>query len=227
MLEMCLHTSLIPPHIHVAICCRLLVVFLLSLVSSVLVAVVGHHSRPTAVLLATFFGYALSQDLFLCVRILWNIAHRKIFFKFPTSNCFDCKPVIRWKVYTLVSTLQGVVLLIISLPLVYFTFTAEESAKFVASKVAGGCVLTLSVFLWASGSSQGIYILGLFRNPLHPWTSEDIQKFKYWRRILEYFSVPGRLVLGYGELGLCIANTYMWLISPVPAFSLQSPHCSC
>ena len=176
--------------------------FLLSLVSTVLVAVIGHYTRPTAVLLAALFGYILSQDLSLYVRIFWNIAHRKIFSKFPTSNCFDCRPVVHWKVYALVSALQGVVLLTISLPLIYVTFTAKDSAKAVASKVAGGCVLILSVFLWASGFSQGIYILGLFRNPLHPWNSEDVKKFKSWRKILNHFSVPGRLVHGYGELSM-------------------------
>lgn len=168
--------------------CRLLIVFLLSAFSTVVVIIIGHYSSSSAaLLLAVITGYLLSQDLFLFADIILNLiskrsfqAHRKVF----------------WHV--LASTVSGCVLLITNGLLVYFSFTASDMAKKLASRVTGSCVIVLNVLLHSSSVCQRPYILGLFRNPLHPWRSEDVQKFKSWRRRLSYCSLPRTFVLTYG-----------------------------
>ena len=181
-------------------CFRLLVVFLLSAVSAVVVAVTGQYGSATAaLLLASLSGYLLSQDIFLSANTLLSSSHRIL----PKKLKEFLKPaVIRWKVYLrhlLVSVVKSSVLLTVSLLLVYFSLTAKDSAKRVASKVTGGCLIALTVLLRAGAACQGIYLLGLVRNPLHPWWSEDVQRYNSWRKRLSYCSIPRRLMLTYGN----------------------------
>ena len=181
---------------------RLLVMFLFSLISVLLVAVVEAHSRLAGFLLAACFGYTLSQDLSHLVRIFWSITCKKPSFKIPTSICFYCNFATNWKVFVLISVLKGVVLLSLSSLLIYATFMAKGSAGVTGSKTVGGCVLTLSVLLWLSATSQGIYVLGVFRNPLHPWNLKNLKKFKQHKAIPWFYGIPRRIILDYGKVGI-------------------------
>ena len=178
---------------------RLLVMFLLSLISVLLVAVVGAHSRLAGLLLAACFGYTLSQDLSHFVRIFWSITCKRPRFKIPTLIWFHNKFATNWKVFVLISVLKGVVLLSLSSLLVYVTFMAKCSARVTASETVGGCVLALSVLLWLSATSQGIYVLGVLRNPLHPWNLKTVKKFKQHKVIPCFYGTPLRIILDYGK----------------------------
>ena len=177
---------------------RLLVVFLLSVFSTLTVAVTGQYSSSTAtLLLATTTGYLLSQDLFLITNILMNYSRRKSSVGFEANRSIRVRQKSFFR-HILVSSVRGCLLLIVSVLLVYFSSTAKDTAKRVAGRVAGSCTVALTLFLWTSGTCQGIYVLGLFRNPLHPWRSEDVQKYKSWRKKLSFCSMLRTLVLTYG-----------------------------
>ena len=90
--------------------------------------------------------------------------------------------------------------MLITLLVVYFSSTGGKESRNMAGKVLGSSVVALWCVLRFSGASQGIYILGLFRNPLHPWKStEDIQRYKIWRKRLSYCSILPQLALTYGQ----------------------------
>ena len=170
--------------------------FLLSLVSTVLVATVAHFSNSTAaLLLASASGYLLSHDLFSLSPII-NPLIRLLFKTKRLSSKVQWKPYTR---HLVISSLRGSVLMLISLLLVYFSSSARGGSKTVAGRVLGSILITLWLVLSISGASQGIYVLGLLRNPLHPWrSSEDIQRYKAWRKRLSYCSILPQLALTYG-----------------------------
>jgi hypothetical protein len=169
--------------------------FLLSLVSTVLVATVAHFSNSTAaLLLASASGYLLSHDLFSLSPII-NPLIRLLFKTKRLSSKVQWKPYTR---HLVISSLRGSVLMLISLLLVYFSSSARGGSKTVAGRVLGSILITLWLILSISGASQGIYVLGLLRNPLHPWrSSEDIQRYKAWRKRLSYCSILPQLALTY------------------------------
>lgn len=169
---------------------RLLVAFLLSMMSTITVSTIAHYASTTpALLIATITGYLLSHDLFLLPAIIpvytaWR------------QNTFT----INWKriCHFLISPIKGCSLVIVSVLLVYFSTTADGGSRVLAVRILGSCILALTLLLRISSTFQSTYILRLFRNPLHPWRSEDVRRFKSWRRRLSYCSIPGRLVLSYG-----------------------------
>ena len=170
--------------------------FLLSVFSTLMVSIIAQYSSYTAsLLLAVVTGYLLSQDPFLSARILSHSLRRK----------GNGSSKIHWKTFVrhlLTSTARGSVLLVLSILLVYFSSTANDIAKRTASRVTGGCIIALHLFLYIASACQGTYVLGLFRNPLHPWRSDDVQKYKSRRERLSYCSIPRTLVLTYGKFDL-------------------------
>lgn len=175
--------------------CRLVIVCLLSAFSTATVVITGHYSSSTAtLLLAATTGYLLSQDIFLFTNILSNLTRRK------SPLGFRAKRSTR-KIFfhhVLAPTVRGCILIVISALLVYFSSTASDMTKRLASRVAGSCVIVLTLLLLTSNACQRPYVLGLLRNPLYPWRSENVEKFKSWRKKLSYFSLPRRVVLMYG-----------------------------
>lgn len=168
---------------------------LLSAFSTATVAIVGHYSSSTAtLLLAATAGYLLSQDLFLFTNILSNHTQRKSPLGFRAKRS-TMKIFFR---HVLVPTVRGCILIVISTLLVYFSSTASDMAKRIASRVAGSCIIVLTLLLLTSNTCQRPYVLGMLRNPLYPWRSENVEKFKSWRKKLSYFSLPRTLVLTYG-----------------------------
>ena len=174
--------------------------FLLSVFSTLIVTITAQYGSYTAsLLLAVTTGYLLSQDLFLSARVLLHSLRRKA----------NGSSQIHWKTFArhlLKSTAGGSVLLVVSILLVYFSSTANGMAKRTASRVTGGCVIAIHLLLYMSSACQGTFILGLFRNPLHPWRSDDVQKYKSWRKRLSYCSIPRTLVLTYGKCYTLILN---------------------
>ena len=165
---------------------------LLSAFSTATVAITGHYTSSTAtLLLATTAGYLLSQDLFLFTNILSNHTQKK------SPIGFRAKRSIFFR-HFIAETVRGCILIVISALLVYFSSTASDMVKRLASRVAGSCIIVLTLLLLTSNACQRPYVLGLLRNPLYPWRSENVEKFKSWRKKLSYFSFPRTLVLTYG-----------------------------
>ena len=163
--------------------------FLVSLVSTVVVAVTAHYSSFTAaLLLATVSGYLLSHNLF-SITLTFTCLRE--------SNTHS----VQWKPFTrslLIHCLRGFALTTLSILIVYFSSTAKKDTRTVAGTVLGSCVIALSLVLSTTTAGQSVYILGLFRNPLHPWRLDNLERYKTWRRRLSYCSVPTQLALTYG-----------------------------
>lgn len=173
--------------------------------------------RTTAVLLATAFGYVLSQDIFSNLKALGSLLTSKckpisrlfhhlwkgIFSKTFSSYCrINFHPISGFKSYLLhltVSILEGALLLSSSLVIVYFTFTTSGSGASVATTSVGSVLIGLYIAITVSDTVQGVYFLGLFRNPLFPKCSGSTEKFKRWRKCLGYLSIPRRLAVAYSK----------------------------
>ena len=169
---------------------RLLVMFLLSGFSTTLITITAQYGSSTAsLLLAATTGYLLSNDLFFLSTDTLSITR-------ISSTRVRCKSLFR---HLLVSSLRAIVLLIVNLLVVYFSSTAKDRAKRIAGRVIGSCVIALTLFLWAGSACQGTYILRLIRNPLHPWRTDNVQRYKSRRKRLRYCNIPGALMLSYGQ----------------------------
>lgn len=169
--------------------------FLLSVFSTATVVITRHYSNSTtALLLAAITGYVLSQDLFFFTNILSNHTHKGSPLGFKAKK--STRKIFFYR--ALASTVRGSILLVVSALLVYFSSTASGMAKRLASRVTGSCVIVLTLLLLTSNACQRLYVLGLFRNPLYPWRSEQVEKFKSWRKKLSVSSLPRTLVLTYG-----------------------------
>ena len=197
--------------------CRLLVMFTLSVVLVIIPAALPN--RIASVLLATVFGYLLSQDIFSNVKALACLLTSKckpisrltllfwgrVFSKTFSSYChLNCHPISGFKSYLVhlaVAAIEGTILLSFSVVIVYFTFSRSDEN--LLTVVVGSVLIGLYVAVMVSDSLQGVYILGMFRNPLYPKHSGSTEKFKRWRKRLGYLSIPRRLTVAYSESAIC------------------------
>ena len=174
--------------------------------------------RTTAVLLATAFGYLLSQDIFSNLKALAclladskckpisRLSHhlwKGVFSKTYGSYCrIDFHPISGLKSFLLhltVTTLEGALLLSSGLVIVYFAFNTSGSSANPATTRVGSALIGLFIVITLSDAFQGVYFLRLFRNPLFPKCSGSTEEFKKWRKYLSYLSIPRRLALAYGK----------------------------
>ena len=195
--------------------CRLLAMFTISVVSVTIPAALTN--RTTAVLLATAFGYLLSQDIFSNLKALACLLNSKckpitrlshhfwkgVFSKTFSSYChIDFHPISGLKSFLLhvtVTTLEGALLLSSGLVIVYFTFNTSGSGANLATTSVGSVLIGLFIVITLSDTFQGVYFLRLFRNPLFPKCSGSTKKFKRCRKYLSYLTIPRRLALAYGK----------------------------
>lgn len=184
-----------------------------SLVSVVTVTVLT--DRSVAVLLAAAFGYVLSQDIFSNVKVLGYIISkcgpflrlrspcRRVFSKtFGSYSSLDFHPISDPRSYAAtlaIGILKGVILLTISLVITHFAFDLSGGAEDLTQTIVASSLIALYVVSLASDSLQGVYVLRVFRNPLHPHNCENVEKFRKKRKLLSYISVPKRLTALYGE----------------------------
>ena len=195
--------------------------FTLSLASATIVAVLTHHT--VAILLATAFGFLLSQDIFTNLKALAYLLPSKcsrnhqspcsgIFSKSYSSYCIlDFHPVSDSRVYLTslaIGICKGAVVLAAGLVAIYFTFRASRDSDSLARTVTASILIALYFVLSVSNSLQGMYLLRVFRNPLYPRGCESAGQFKKKRRLLNYFSIPRRVAVSYGELYHSILCTH-------------------
>ena len=195
----------------------MLIQFLLSVVSIVIVSVLPDPALSA--LLATTFTFILSHNLFFtfnlllcCLLSVCPLASSKLktlcssLRKFVSLTGIDCRKTESIKLYLLywtVSILRDALLLGVGLVIVYFTHTAVDAAgRELATSVTGGLLLGALLVGVVSDGVQGVYILGVVRNPLHPWYCDNATRFKTRRRLLHYFAFPRTLVSNYGEWSL-------------------------
>lgn len=187
--------------------------FILSLIAVTIVASLTDHTL--SVLLATAFGFLLSQDIFLNTKALLSFVtlpckigsslRNQLFNKtYISYSAIDFHSVDNYKSYLihlLVSAFKGAFFLAVSLTIVYFVFTLSSAEELVTSIIAG-CVIGLYVLLQFSDTLQSVYIFKIFRNPLFPKQCENAEKFKKGRNRLRYLSIPRRLIVTYCESNL-------------------------
>ena len=193
---------------------RLLVQFLLSVVSMVIVSVLPDSALSA--LLATTFTFILSHNLFFTFNLLLcsllsvcPLAGNKLnalcssLGKFVSLTGIDCHKTESAKVYLLywtASLLRDALLLSVGLVVVYFTHTAVGAAgRELATSVIGGLLLGALLVGVVSDRVQGVYVLGVVRNPLHPWYCDNVTRFKTRKRLLRYFAFPRALLSNFGE----------------------------
>lgn len=183
------------------------------LISSIFVAiVVSLHDDILSVLLATTFGFLLSQDVFTCLKspmyLLSFISkskflqsvHNQITTKtFTSLSGWDVNALSELRLFVfhyLVSIIKGAALLGTSLVIVYFTFTSSDE---LGTRITAGLVIGLFCLLQGSCMFQRLYILRIFRNPFYPRQYENVTKFGRKRRLLHYFGIPAGFIHTYCE----------------------------
>lgn len=190
--------------------------FLLSVCSVAIVSAVSDHTLT--VLLSTLFGFILSHDIFSTFGLLiWSLLSvctslprrlkplcdrlpDRIFLSLTGIDFRKTNSIKVHLVYFVLTIFKGVILLSVSLVILYFTFTAADIAsKDLALTVLGGFVLGSFVLVGVSDALQRVYLLRVFRNPLFPWTCDNVAKFKSRRKLLRYFSIPRTLTTNYGK----------------------------
>ena len=192
------------------------------LISSIFVAiVVSLHDDILSVLLATTFGFLLSQDVFTCLKTpmyllsfiskskflqsIHNEITTKIFTSFSGWDVNALSKLTLFVFHYLVSIIKGAALLGTSLVIVYFTFTSSDE---LGTRITVGLVIGLFCLLQGSYMFHRLYLLRIFRNPFFPRQYDNVAKFERKRRLLHYFGIPGGFMHAYCELEFLM----MWLI---------------
>lgn len=195
--------------------CRLTVMFFISSISVAIVASLAALNDTVSVLLATAFGFLLSQDIFTCFKVpiylLLLLSKAKFLHSIHTQFTektftsfygWDCQTMSTLKnlaVHYLISIIKGATLLAASIIIVYFTFLSSGDAEEMGTKIAAGIVIGLFCLLQGSNMLQRIYLFGVLRNPLFPKQAENVTKFNKRRKLLHYVSIPARLIHTFGE----------------------------
>lgn len=189
--------------------------FFMSSISVAIVASLATLNDTLSVLLATAFGFLLSQDLITSSKIplylLSLLSRAKILRSvyvqvtdktFTSFYGWDCQTMSDLKflaVHYVISIIKGATLLAASLVIVYFTFLSNGNAEELGTKIAAGIVIGLFCLLQGSNILQRIYLFGVLRNPLFPMQAENVTKFNKRRKLLHYVSIPARIIHAYGE----------------------------
>ena len=188
--------------------------FFISSISVAIVASLTTLNDTLSVLLATAFGFLLSQDIFTCFKspiyLLSLLSKAKFLHSvrsqltktFTSYYGWDCQTMSNLKtlaVHYLVSIIKGAALLAVSLVIVYFTFLSSGDAEVIGTQVTAGVIIGLFCLLQGSHMLQKIYLFGVLRNPLFPNQAENVTKFYKRRKLLHYASIPARLIDTYGE----------------------------
>lgn len=192
---------------------RLTIMFVVSSISVVIVVLITNDIL--SILLATMFGFLLSQDVFTFIKsplfllslfsdaMLIQSTHNQLANKtFISLYGWDCQTLSSIKtlaIHYTVAIIKGTSLLGTSLVIVYFTFTLSGSAEGLGIRITAGLVIGLFCLLQGSQMFQRIYLFGIFRNPLFPKQSENVLKFNKKRTLLRYFSIPGGYIQAFGE----------------------------
>ena len=195
--------------------CRLTVMFFISSISVAIVVSLATLNGIVSVLLATAFGFFLSQDIFTCFKVpiyllsllsktkFLNSVHaqftEKTFTSFYGWDCQTMSTVKNLAIHYLISIINGTTLLAASVVIVFFTFLSSGDAKEMGTKITAGMVIGLFCLLQGSSMLQRIYLFGVLRNPLFPKQAENVAKFNKRRKLLHYASIPARLIHTYGE----------------------------
>lgn len=191
--------------------------FFVSSISVAIVAYLATLNYTVAVLLATSFGFILSQDLFTCFKsplyllsLLTNAkflhsVHSQFTNKtFTSLYGWDCRTMSSWKivgVHYLISVIKGAALLAASLVIVYFTLLSNGDPKQeIGTQITAGIVISLYCLFQGSSMLQKVYIFGVLRNPLFPKQVEDVTNFNKRRKLLHYASQTVGLIYSYGEI---------------------------
>ncbi len=189
--------------------------FFISSISVAVVASLAALDGTVSILLATAFGFLLSQDIFTCFKVpiyllsllskakFLNSIHAhfvdKIFTSFYSWDCQAMSTLKSLAAHYLISIIKGATLLAASFVIMYFTFLSSDEVEEMGTKITAGIAIGLFCLLQGSGVFQRMYLFGVLRNPLFPKQAENVTKFNKMRKLLHYVSIPARLIHTYGE----------------------------
>ena len=226
--------------------------FFISLISVAIVASLATLNDTVSVLLATAFGFLLSQDIFTCfkapiyllsllskAKFLHSIRTQFTDKTFTSFYGWDCQMMSNLKtiaVHYLISIIKGAILLAASLIIVHFTSLSSGGAEEIGTKITAWIVIGLYCLLQGSNMLQRIYLFGVLRSPLFPKEAENVTNFNRRRKLLHYVSIPVRLIHTYGEpnkqnFKLNIHDCLLYTVSPLVmlafiGFGLKTPSTS-
>jgi hypothetical protein len=189
--------------------------FFISSISVAIVASLTALNDTVSILLATAFGFLLSQDIFTCFKVpiyLLSLLSKAKFLHsihaqfadktFTSFYGWDCQAMSTLRplaVHYLISIIKGATLLVASFVIMYFTFLSSGEAEEIGTKITAGIVIGLFCLFQGSDVLQRIYLFRILRNPLFPKQAENVMKFNKRRKLLHCVSIPARLILPYGE----------------------------
>ena len=196
---------------------RLLIVLVASILS---VIVVIPTEDTTSFLLLTAFGFLLSQDIFNSFKAIVCLVTsnpRNRITKFLNSLCNrQFKKMLRsysgitgirvisdshsCRIFLILATLKGIILLVISLGCVYFASTMEISERKLVINIFSGSLIFLAASVFVSDNLQTPYIFVVFRNYSYPKLTGSIEEFKSKIRNFHRTSIPRKIMIIYGKL---------------------------
>ena len=188
--------------------------FLASLATVSVLAFVATKSSLGMILGSTAMGFILSQDLFswtpyrlsyYCCKCLRGTleAFTPVYASYWSFDFHhvDTKLFVVKSVGA--ASIKGALLLPLSVAIMYFSHTRTTIGvqTAVCASTAG-----LYVIQFLLECTQPIYLMKIFRNPCHPYSTNNTAKFRRHHKMLDIVSVPRRLL---ANLRKCVC-TCMW-----------------
>lgn len=195
---------------------RLLFLFLIALISSIIVSICTTYSTLiTSSLMATILGFITSlntlQLLLTTAGILTRHCTRlkvSSFFDSLYYSSYCCLQLVHinnfksLRLDSLVGLLRNALLLTVSSLIIYFT-VSNNGISTTIERLFHGLIISMGVFDAVISRAVQLYWCGMVRSVLHPRNKELMERFKMRRKLLYYFiSVPRQFLSLYSKLPL-------------------------
>lgn len=188
--------------------------YLISLIATVIVALISSHNQMTASVMASGLGFLLSLNL---LQLLVDIARSFTVWRrfkdvcqtlhYTSYCCLKSNQVQSLRHICLkyvTSLLRNTTLLLFSILLVYFTASRQASSTVLI--VVHALMIVLGTFEVSFKVASELYCCGI-RNPFHPRRKDSLSYFKSRRRLLFFLSFPRQLLLLYSKSGYHSVHT--------------------
>ena len=196
------------------------------ILSSLVVVMATFINNSTAIIIiAAFFGYLLSLDIFGLALQARNLIIKEKMSKHPVSQWRLKEIIIFIAMLLLTAIIAGV------------SQHFSSSASREIFEAFGIAFVVLLLILKVLGDLQCVTIFfGLFRNPLYPASIESSTEFKKRKKTLRYIGLLRQTLLFYGEYNYIVTvescnniiNTYyMCVADPLAITGIYSAITNC
>lgn len=220
--------------------------FLASLATVSLLAFVATKSSLGMLLGSTAMGFVLSQDLFswtpyrlsyCCFKCLRGAlqASTPVYASYWSFDFHQVDTISSVLKSVVVATIKGGLLLPLSVTIMYFSTSSNPLVMSNISMVSNTstntpvqiavctCTAILYVIQFLLESTQGLYLMNIFRNPCHPCSTNNTAKYRKHHKVLDIISVPRRLLANLRK-DTCVC---VCLIVPDSLYVPNSPTVAC